>query len=150
MGGVVYTCSRFSKSVPLKRMASSQNFFVWFCGVLICQLGQIPHITKSCRVSDPVEQHPAGYQTPRTKSCGVSDPAEQCQSCVHFIAYTCSAGSDILQNNVLRGLIPRLTKPCGVSDPAEQSPAGFQTPRNNIPKRIFLQIQKRIQKYFRV
>jgi hypothetical protein len=31
-----------SGQVPLKRMASSQNFFVWFCGVLICQRGLIP------------------------------------------------------------------------------------------------------------
>jgi hypothetical protein len=29
-------------------MASSQNFFVWFCGVLICQRGLIPYRTKSC------------------------------------------------------------------------------------------------------
>jgi hypothetical protein len=60
------------------------------------------------------------------------------------------AGSDTLQNNVLRGLIPRLTKSCGVSGPAKQSPAGYQTPRNNIQKLIFLQIRKRIQKYFRL
>jgi hypothetical protein len=104
---------------------------------------------------------PAGSDTPqnkilrgsrprRTKSCRVPDPAEQWQSCVHFIAYTCSAGSDALQKNVLRGLIPCLTKSCGVSVPAEQSPAGYQTPRNIIQKRIFLRIRKRIQKYFRV
>jgi hypothetical protein len=46
-------------------MASSQNFFVWFCGVLICQGGLIPRLTKSCGISDPAEQTPAGYQTPR-------------------------------------------------------------------------------------
>jgi hypothetical protein len=86
-----------------------------------------------------------GIRPHRTKSCGVSDPAEQWQSCVHFIAYTCSTGSDTLQNNVLWGLIPCLTKSCGVSDPAEQSPAGYQTPRNKIQKRIFLRIQKRSQ-----
>jgi hypothetical protein len=131
-------------------MASSQNFFVWFCGVLICQPGLIPHRTKSCRVSDPAGQDPAGYQPRRTKSCGVSDPAEQWQGCVHFIAYTCFAGSDTPQNNVLRVLIPRLTKSSGVSDPAEQSPAGYQTLQNNIQKRIFLRIKKRIKKYFRV
>jgi hypothetical protein len=88
LGSVVYTCRRLSKSVPLKRMASSQNFFVWFCGVLICQRGIRP-----CR----------------TKSCGISDPAEQWQSCVNFIADTCSAGSDTPQNNILRGLKPRGT-----------------------------------------
>jgi hypothetical protein len=51
------------------------------------------------------EQNSAGYQTPQnkilrgirphgTKSCGVSDPAEQWQSCVYFLADTCSARSD--------------------------------------------------------
>ncbi len=144
MGSVVYTCSQISKSVPLKRMASSQNFFVWFCGVLICQQGLIPHRTKSCGVSDPTDKTLRGIRPRRNKSCGISDPAEQLQSCVHFITYTCSAGSDTPQNNVLRGLIPRLTKSCRVSDPAEQSPAGYQTPRNNIQKIIFLRIQKRI------
>jgi hypothetical protein len=48
-----------------------------------------------------------------------------------------------------RATVP-LTKSCRVSDPTEQSPAGYQTPRNNIPKRIFLRIRKRIQKCFRV
>ncbi len=104
---------------------------------------------------------PAGSDTPqnkilrgirphRTKSCRVSDPAEQWQSCVHFIADTFSVRSDTPQNNILRGLIPRLTKFCGVSKPAEQSPAGYQTPQNNIYIWIFLQIRNRIQKYSRV
>jgi hypothetical protein len=75
-------------------------------------------------------------------SCGVSDPAEQWQICVHFIAYTFSTGSDTPQNNVLRGLIPRLTKSCGVSDPTEQGPAGYQTLPNNIRKRIFCELKK--------
>jgi hypothetical protein len=58
---------------------------------------------------------PAGSDTPQNKILrgirppdpaelslgGVADPAEQWQSCVHFIAYTCSAGSDTPQNNVL-------------------------------------------------
>jgi hypothetical protein len=37
---------------------------------LFCLLlwGLIPHRTKSCRVSDPVEQDPAGYQTPKELS----------------------------------------------------------------------------------
>jgi hypothetical protein len=129
-------------------MASSQNFFLWFQGVLICQLGLIPCRTKSGRVSDPAEQDPAGYQTPcnsvlrgirphGTKSCGVSDPAEQWQSCVHFIADTCSARSDTPQNNILQGLILRLKK-------------FLKTPQNNIKIRIFLQLRNRIQKYSRV
>ncbi len=109
MGSLVYTYRRFSKSVPLKRMASSKNIFVWFCGVLICQWG-LPRRTKPCGVSDPAEQSLAG----------VSDPAEQWQSCVHFITYTCSAGSDTPLNKVLRGIRPRGTKSCGVSNPAEQ------------------------------
>ncbi len=40
-------------------------------------------------------------------------------------------GSDTPQNNVLRGLVLRLTKSCGVSDPAEQSFAVYHTPRCN-------------------
>jgi hypothetical protein len=41
------------------------------------------------------------------------------------------------QNNILRGLIPRLTKSCGgVSDPAEQSPAGYQVTRNKVLRGI--------------
>ncbi len=46
LGSLVYTYRIFSKSVPLKRMASSKNIFVWFCGVLICQRGLIPRRTK--------------------------------------------------------------------------------------------------------
>jgi hypothetical protein len=108
-------------------MTSSQNFFVWFCGVWFAS-----------GVWYPAEQNSVGYQTPQnkilggmrphsTKYCRVSDPAEQWQSCVHFIADTFSARSDTLQNNVLPGLIPRLTKSSGVSDPAEQSPEGYHT-----------------------
>ncbi len=63
LGIVVYTCRWFSKSVPLKRMASSQYFFIWFRSVLICQRGLIPCRTKSCGVPDTTEQDPAGYQT---------------------------------------------------------------------------------------
>jgi hypothetical protein len=50
-----------------------------------------------------------GIRPRRTKSCGVSDPEEQWQSCEHFIAYTCSAGSDTPRNKVLRGIKPRGT-----------------------------------------
>jgi hypothetical protein len=103
-----------------------------FHGVLICQRGLIPRRTTSCLVSDLAEQNPAGIRPHGTQSCGVSDPAEQWQSCVHFIADTCSARFDTPQNNILRGLIPHLTKFCGVSDPGEQSSAQYQTPQNNI------------------
>ncbi len=65
LGSLVYTCRRFSKSVPLKRMTSSKNIFVWFCGVLICQRGLIPRRTRPCGVSDPAEQSLAGYQNPQ-------------------------------------------------------------------------------------
>jgi hypothetical protein len=113
------------------KMASSKNIFIWFCGVLICQQGLIPRRKKSCGVSDPAEQDPAGYRTPqnyvlrgirprRTMAdlctfysihlfCGVCYPAEQCL-----------AGSDTPLNKVLRGIRPRETKSCGVSNPAEQ------------------------------
>jgi hypothetical protein len=82
-----------------------------------------PRRTRSCWVSGPPELSLAGY---------LSDPAEQWQSCVHFIADTCYARSDTRQNNIVWGLIPRLTKFCGVSYPAEHSPAGYRTPQNNI------------------
>jgi hypothetical protein len=50
---------------------------------------------------------------------------------MYFKAEACSAGSDTPQDNILRGLILRLTKSCGVSDPAEQTSAGYDTPGNN-------------------
>jgi hypothetical protein len=56
---------------------------------------------------------------------------------MYFIADACSAGSDIPQNNVLPGLILRLTKSCGVSDPAEQTSAGYHTPGNNFKYEYF-------------
>ncbi len=109
---------------------------------------------------------PAGSDTPqnkilrgirpcRTTPCGVSDPAELSfvgirprrtmpELCTFYSIHLFS-GVWYPQNNVLQGLIPRLTKSCGVSDPTEQSPAGYQTPRNNIQKQIFLRIRKRIQ-----
>jgi hypothetical protein len=58
-----------------------------------------------------------GIRPRGTKSCRVSDPAEQWQSCVHFIAEACSAGSDTPQNNAY---------------PAKQNPAGYQTPQNKV------------------
>jgi hypothetical protein len=108
-------------------MASSQNIFVWFRGGLNLPvrsdtlqnkilLGIRPRITRSCGVSDPAELSLAGYQTQQNNGRVVyilSDSAD-----------ACSAGSDTLYNNVLRGLIPSLTKSCRVSDPAEQSPVG--------------------------
>jgi hypothetical protein len=53
----------------------------------------------------------------------------------HFIGDACSAGSDNSQNNILWGLIPRLTKSCGVSDPAEQSSAGLSIVRCLLSRR---------------
>ncbi len=153
MGSGVYTCRRFSKSVPLKRMASSQNFFVWFCGVLICQWGLIPRRTKSCKVSDLAEQDPAGYQTPRNQILwGIRPRRTMTEMCtfsirglfcgVWYSAKQRPAGSDTPQNNVLRGLILRLTTCCGVSDPAEQSSAGYHTPGNNFKYEYFREFEK--------
>jgi hypothetical protein len=68
--------------------------------------------------------------------CGVSDPAEQWQRCVYLIANACSAGSDTPQNNVLWGLILRLTKSCGVSDPG-----GYHTPGNNFKYEYFSEFE---------
>jgi hypothetical protein len=127
-------------------MASSNNIFVWFCGVLICQRGLIP-----------AEQNPAGYQTPqnktlrgirprRTMSCGVSDPTEQWQICVHFIAYKCSAGSDTPQNNVLRGLIPRLTKSCGCQTPRNKVLRGIKPCGTTFKNEYFCKFEKELKK----
>jgi hypothetical protein len=100
-----------------------------------------------------------GYQTPqnkalrgirprRTKSCGVSDPAEQWQSCVHFIAYTCSAGSDTSQNNVLRGLIPHLTNSCGVSDPRHKVLRGIKPWGTTFKNEYFCEFEKEFKNIF--
>jgi hypothetical protein len=51
-------------------------------------------------------------------------------------------GSDTPQNNVLRGLILRITKCCGVSDPMEQSSAGYHTPGNNFKYEYFGEFEK--------
>ncbi len=131
-------------------MASSQNFFVWFRWVLACQRGLIPCRTKSCGVSDPAKQDLAGYQNPKNKILWGIRPRRTMAELGTFIADACSVGSDTPQNNVLRGLIPHLIKSCGVSDPAEESPEVYQTPRNNFQIKVFLRIQNRIQKYFRV
>jgi hypothetical protein len=120
LGSVVYTCRRFSKSVPEKGLASSLKLFLLFSGVLLCQWGLIPCRTKSCGVLDPQNIILRGIRPRGTKSCWVSDPAEHRQSCVHFMADACSAGYDTLQNNVLRGLIPQLTKSCRVSNHGKQ------------------------------
>jgi hypothetical protein len=100
-------------------MSSSKNIFVWFCGVLICQRGQIPRRTNPARYKTPQNKTLRSIRPRRTKSCGVSDPAEQWQICVHFIGYTCSAGSDTPINKVLRGIRPRGTKSCGGIKPRE-------------------------------
>ncbi len=131
MGSVVYACRRFSKSVPLKRMASSQAFFVWFCGVLICQWGLIPCRTKSCRISDPAEQDPAGYQTPQNSVLrGIRPRRTMAELCtfysrdlfceVWYPAVQHPVGSDTPLNKVQRGFRPCGTKSCGVSNAAEQ------------------------------
>jgi hypothetical protein len=131
LGYFSYTCRQFLKSVPLKGMASSQNFFVWVPWGLNLLEGLIPYRTKSCRYQIPQNKILWGVRPCRTKSYRVSDSAEQWQSCVHFITDACSPGSDTPQNNVLSGLIPRLTKSCKVSYPVEQSPGGIN-PREQL------------------
>jgi hypothetical protein len=119
------------RSVPLKRMSSPQNFFVWFCGVLICLWGLIPCRTKSCEVLDPAEQDPAGYQTQWNQVLRVIRPCRTMTEMCIFIsrrlfcgvwypAEQRPAGPDTPQSKVLRGIRPRGTKFCGISDPREQ------------------------------
>jgi hypothetical protein len=64
---------------------------------------------------------------------------------MYFKVEACSAGSDTPQNNVLRGLILRLTKSCGVSDPAEQTSAGFHTPGNNFKYEYFCEFETELK-----
>jgi hypothetical protein len=95
-------------------MASSQNFFVLFRGGLNLPAGSDTPQNKILWSIRPSEQAPAGIRPHGTQSCGVSDPAEQWQSCLHFIADTCSVRSDTSQNNILRalqGIRPRGTNP---------------------------------------
>jgi hypothetical protein len=138
------------KKCPFKENGKPSKLFCLVLRGLILPAGSDTHRTKSCGVSGTTEQDPAGYQTPQnySKSCGVSDSAEQWQSCVLFIAYTCSAGSDTPQNNVLRGLKPSLTKFCGVSDSAEQSPAGYQNPAEQHSKTNISANSKKNSKIF--
>jgi hypothetical protein len=70
-----------------------------------------PRRTRPWGVSDPAELSLVGYQAPQNNGRVF---------CVHFIACTCSAGSNTQLNRVLRGIRPRGTKSCGVSNPAEQ------------------------------
>jgi hypothetical protein len=65
-----------------------------------------------------------------------------------FIADACSAGFDTPQNNVLRGLILRLTKSCGISDPEEQSSAGYHTPGNNFKYEYFHEFKTEFKNIF--
>jgi hypothetical protein len=60
---------------------------------------------------------------------------------MYFIADACSVGSDILQNNVLQGLILCLTKSCGISDLAEQSSVGYHIPGNNFKYKKFREFE---------
>jgi hypothetical protein len=46
-------------------------------------------------------------------------------------------GSNTPQNNVLRGLILRLTKSYGALDPTEQSSVGDYSPGNNLKDEYF-------------
>ncbi len=133
------------KKFLFKENGKLLNYFIGFCGVLICQWGLINRRTKSCEVSDPIEQYRAGYQTPRNQVLRGIRPAEQWQRCVYFIADACFAGSDTSQNNVLRGLIFLLTKSCRVSDPAEQSSAGYHTPGNNFHYEYFRKFETELK-----
>jgi hypothetical protein len=146
------TCKRFSKSAPFKENGKLLKLCCLILQGLKLPVGSDTLQNKILRGSDPAEQNPARFRPRRTRSCGVwdpeervSDPAEQWQRCVFFVAAACSAGSVTLQNNVLQGLILRLTKSCGVSDPAEQSSAGYYTPGNNFKYKYFRKFETELK-----
>ncbi len=129
MVSVVYTCRQFFKGVPLQRMTGSQNLFVWFRGVLICQRGLIPRRTKSFGVSETAGKILQSIRPPGTRSCGISDLAEPWQTWLYsrhlfcrvwYPADQCPAGPDTPPNKVMRGIRPCGTKSCGVSKHREQ------------------------------
>jgi hypothetical protein len=149
LGSVVYACRRFSKHVPLKKIASFQNFFIYFCRILIFQRGLISCRTKSCEVVYPTDHDPAGYKDPTELSlAGIRSHRTMAELCT-FYSRRFFCGSDTLQNTVLWGLIVHLTKFCRVSDPMEQSLVGYQTPWKQLLTQIYLRIRNRIQKCFR-
>jgi hypothetical protein len=127
VGSVVYACRRLSKSVYLKRMASSQNFFVWFRGGLNLPAGSdTPQnkILRDIRLLRTMAKLCTFYS--RHLFCEVWYPAEQ-----H------PAGSDNPLNKVLRGIRPRGTKSCGVSNPAEQHLNTNISPNSKQNSKIF-------------
>ncbi len=135
---------------PFKENGKIWNFLVWFCGVLIYLWGLIPRRTNSCEVSDPVEQDPAGYHTPRNQVLqGIRPCRTMTKMCIFYSrrlfcwvwypAEQCPTGPDTPQNKVLWGIRPRGTKFYGVSHTGEQ-----------LQKWKFQRIRNRIQKYFRV
>jgi hypothetical protein len=87
-----------------------------------------PRRKRSCWVSDPAEPILAGYQTPQNNDRNV-----------YILKHNLVLRAP--QNNILRGLILRLTKFCGVSDPAEQSSAGYQTLGNNFKYEYFREVK---------
>ncbi len=135
---------------PFKENGKLLKLFFWFCRVLICQWGLIPHRTKSCEVSDPAEQDPAGYETlqnqvlrgiwPRRTVTEMCIFYSRCLFCgVRYPTEQPPAGSDTLPNKILRGIKPCGTKFCGVLHPGEQ-----------LYIWIFPWIWNRIKQYFRV
>ncbi len=53
------------------------------------------------------------------------------------------AGSDSLQNKILRGIRPRRTRSCGFR-PHRTQPAGYQTPQNN-GRAVYILLQKLVR-----
>ena len=122
---------------PFKESGKLSKLFRLIPGILICQWALIPRRTKSCDVSDPAEQDPAGYQTQRNQVLrGIRPRRTMTEMCI-FYSKSLFCRSDTPQNDVLRGLKLRLTKSCGVSDPVEQSSAGYHIPGNHFKYEYF-------------
>jgi hypothetical protein len=124
---------------PFKKNGKLLKLFCLILRSLNCQWGLIPRRTKSCEVSDPAEQDPAGYHSPRNQVLrGIRPRRTMTEMCIF---YSRCLFCGVWQNNVLRGLILRLTKSCRVSDPAEQSSAGYHTPGNNFKYEYFREFE---------
>jgi hypothetical protein len=135
-------------------MASSQNFFIWLCRVLIFQQGLIPRRTKSCGVSDPTEKNPAGYKTPQNEVLRSIRPCRTMTEMCKFHSrrmfcggrYTAEqrpAGPDTPSNKTLRGIRPRGTKFCKVSNPREQLLKANIYANSKKKSKIFLGVNSR-------
>jgi hypothetical protein len=111
---------------PFKENGKLSKSFRLILWGLNLTLGSDSPQNKSCEVSDPAEQHPAGYQTPRNQVLRDIRPRRtMTEMCIFYsrglfcvVWYSAEqrpAGPDTLPNKVLHGIRPSGTKFCRVS-----------------------------------